>query len=388
MTGNFIVFIGSYGFERNDVLKTLRQNGYKIAVVGQIDINNADIFIQENLENKETIIRKVLELSQREKIAAVISFLDQGVGLASYLSSILGLKGNTSRATLLSRNKYLCRLLMSNNPKIPMPKFEIIEEIDNLNANIFSNSNLVLKPIEGGGSKGVVKINKENFSKDKINFLKNKTCILEEFIDSDYEVSVEVLVNNYEINILGIHEKVATKQEPFLEEIFILDSPKINEIIKRKLGEAVDEIVRVMDYKNGGMHIEFLVKKNNVFLIEVNGRIGGMYVAENIYHKKNINIIEGLINIFLDKPLNLDSIENVGYFGFRTIYAKKIGVIQDIEGIDEIKQEKGTILVKERLKKGDEIKEIASDYVSHVLKKDMNYHSLKEKLKECNIVVK
>lgn len=383
----YIVFIGSYGFERNETLKEIRKN-YKIVVVGEKNLYNADIFINENLKNEKIIVNHVIKLATKVNIVAVISFVEDGLILAYKISSLLNLKRNTYKAAFLSKDKYLTRLIMSKENNIRIPKFDLINIFNLKNEFLkFDVKKVVIKPIDGSGSKNVYKVDENNvYEIDK--FLKHKflnnntTFLMEEFIESDYEISVEVLVNDYEYTILGVHKKESTQTHPFLEEVFILDHP-ITKSIYGDIQFQVDQIIKTMNFKNGGMHIEFLVKEEKVYLIEVNGRIGGVFVAEMIHQKYGVNIIEGVIKVFLSEKPNVKKRESNFFYGTRVIFAPKEGKINKIRELNK----KNPIMIKRRLKEGDEIKNIASDYVAFIMKKNENIKELEKDLKGNEFII-
>lgn len=146
---------------------------------------------------------------------------------------------------------------------------------------------LVIKPYDFGGSGGVylaytkdealekLRLSKELINTYKDSFkIKGDKFLIEEFIDSEEEISVEVLCLKNSYKSLSITEKYLN-QRPFFSEMAHLVPSHRNE--NKALHDLAHKACKALGISLGIAHVEIKIKDDKAYIIEVGARTGGWY---------------------------------------------------------------------------------------------------------------
>ncbi len=131
----------------------------------------------------------------------------------------------------------------------------------------------IIKPINGTGSRGIIKINTKA---DIFNYfpenLENNTLIIEEFIDGK-EFSVEVISEKGKHYLLAITEKYINNSN-FIEQGHVVPA-NISTNDFNQISEYVLKVIAALGIKDGPTHTEVMLTKNGPVIIETHPRNGG-----------------------------------------------------------------------------------------------------------------
>ncbi len=139
---------------------------------------------------------------------------------------------------------------------------------------------IFIKAVAGGGGKGIrIAYSEEDFMKQFIAArteagasFHNPEVYLEKMIVNPRHVEVQVLGDKHG-NYLYLGERDCTIQRRRQKLIEETPSPKVNESVRKKLGNCAVDIVRAAGYHSAGT-VEFLLdQKGNFYFMEVNTRI-------------------------------------------------------------------------------------------------------------------
>ena len=293
-----------------------------------------DEFLKINIVDKEEVLKKAREY----KIDVILtSATEQGNVTACWVGEQLGLNTNTYETALNTTNKKRMKeLLFKNNIRTAF--YEIIKKNDTIN---FDSSAYVVKPYDSSAGRGLSYIdNKEDLSvaiKKALSYSNKNEVIVEEYIEGK-QYSIETLSCNFTHQIIAINEEFIREIPNIIETKHIIPAKCDKEIIK-KIGNIVHKVLNLFNITFGACHIELKIKDNEVYIIELASRTGGMR-SEMIMLAYGINYSQGLLteiklsrnnivqcNFIIDYNSYLDYLEyksNPMYTIFQPIRIEKV----------------------------------------------------------------
>jgi biotin carboxylase len=175
------------------------------------------------------------------------------------------------------------KALSSKN--IPCPRFCFYEKDNFLNDECLEFP-LIVKPTDRSGSRGVTKVNSiVEANKAILKALDNsinKRVIVEEFIQSDREFSVEFISYNGIHYPIVITDKVTTR-EPFFVEIAHHQPANIPNEIAEKIYKVTIDVLNALQINNGASHTEvYLLDSDEIRVVECAGRMGGELIGSHM----------------------------------------------------------------------------------------------------------
>lgn len=308
----------------------------------------------------------VLEIAQKCKPDAVIPLNDVGVVTASYVSSKLNLAGLSEKSAILCTDKEMMSRTWTEKG-IPYPKSRVASSKEDIIKSIYEvGFPCILKPAKGvgGGSRGVIMVNSESEIEKAIDFTHSfyadKTTLIERFIVSESEHSVEVLVDNNDIEIIAISDKIKSDL-PYRVDKCVIYPSNLSEIEICQLKKTIKSAIKSLEINVGSVHVEVAKFNKKFVLFELGARCGGGGTSDPIVpFITNIDLFVEQINLLLGKKLKLNfdnngKINKACNFHFIT---PKPGEIKNIEGIEEIKKNDKVLDFSFFKQKGDVIQTV------------------------------
>ncbi|MAW33545.1 MAG: hypothetical protein CMK56_03955 [Proteobacteria bacterium] len=301
---NNILILGANEIQSNSI-KHIKSLGYRTIVCDRNKnspgIKYADKFIEEDFKNKEKLLKLVLN----ENINYIFPFNDIGVLTANFLSDKLNLPSNGYLNSLKQVMKFRMRKACQRHG-ITQPYFFLINRLEDIYDKLDTvKFPFILKPnFSGGGSRGVIKVNKYeeiessySFSR-KYDLNKEKSVLLEEFI-SGIEIAIEGISNSYnDFHILTTSrkKKANTESRIDMEINYPFDKYTFN---KQNILMQCKNILFALGHKKGLFHIELKIDKDNqIYFIESGSRGGGGEILSSIIPlMTDIDIIKSQIDI-------------------------------------------------------------------------------------------
>lgn len=166
----------------------------------------------------------------------------------------------------------------------------------------FLNFPLILKPIDGYASRGVVKADTlsdlENFVEETSSFSSDASIVVEEFIDGR-EFNAEGVCYQGKVEIYAIVEKV---RDPFPRTVEMghIVPPDITPGEEIIIVKTITSAVLAMGMDNGAFNAEIKIHQGKGYVIEVNGRLAGDFIVSHLL-KPTIgqDMEEAVVNISL-----------------------------------------------------------------------------------------
>lgn len=295
--------------------------------------------------NYERSVRTALSLARMYNIKAIPSFTEIDIELVALICEALNLPGLTPVAAQRSRNKYAMKKALSTYPNL-LPKYELVRTYKDMQFAIEKiGYPAILKPTGASGSSGIFELRNQHDllksfqelqkiaqpSFDAVFRQYGSEFIMEEYLDG-HEFSVEGLIHNKNIYIIGVTDKWTTTQFHIeYQHIFpsCLSADAIDDIKEKTV-----LICKTIGLNYCAFHLEAKWTSNGFRFIEIAARpAGGNIGTHIIFPATKINLFRELINISLDHQPKLTSNKFL-CSGIRFILAKNAGTLHYFDGLD------------------------------------------------------
>ena len=319
----------------SEIIKSGIRHGYKVIFL----CSNLDKYTNLNLDqfsNFEIIITDTSSLEQiittikniknsMEDIFGILSLSDSYIEIASKVAEYFNLTSSNSESIEIIRDKGKVRELFKNYEFSIDNK--IIYDIEDLKE--WGTFPVISKSINGTGSIDVkVSLNKDELYKEVKMMLSKYGEVLIEKYETGNLISHELLVQDGKVLSLGFTNRILG-HIPYFVEVSYSFPYSLDFQEKQKIEQYSGTIISLLGYRNGALHIEYILTDNGPRLIEINGRLGGGMLGSMISKSFGIDIYDCIINIFCDKenfkPGNLLPIKA---YSTTVIYSTKEGELQ------------------------------------------------------------
>jgi biotin carboxylase len=243
--------------------------------------------VRVDLDNPETALATLIEFAKPRRLAAVIGADDATAELASRLAAHLGLPHNAPQAARFARRKDLARARLAQ-AGVAVPRHWRIDLTRALAPQIEPvEYPCVAKPVAMSASRGVIRADTpaellqacariERILADEAPGEERSYLLVERFIPG-FEVAVEGLLTNGELEILAIFDKPDPLDGPFFEETYYITPTRLGAATQGALRTAVVDACRAYGLVHGPIHAECRVNDRGVWVLEIAARtIGGL----------------------------------------------------------------------------------------------------------------
>lgn len=217
-----------------------------------------------------------------------------------------------------------------------------LEEIKNYQNNI--QFPVVIKPFIGAHSRAVQMVNNQkelnkaikvlnrHFKSQKTELMTqgNNKILIEEYIDGKQLTPICYVDKKGRVTILSYHDIVKSRDlgQDNMQILYRTTPSKYPNYITEKIKYVLQKIVKASNLKSTFLDPEFIVKKNKVYLIEVNVRAGG-FRYEAMKYAFGINIDQLSINLALGKEI-IDDFQFIKNCTAAEVWEENSGVIKSI----------------------------------------------------------
>ena len=232
----------------------------------------------------------ILKIAKEEKIDGIVTAgTDVAVITIGKVCDELGLSGLSFEAAQIAANKLLMKtkyeeygVRTARFRQVSLDCSDIIKEIDSLNFP------LIFKSVDSSGSRGIVRVDSVDEFDTALNEVKCNTrsdyFIIEEFIEGE-EFGAQAFVYNDEIKFIIPHGDYVFQGNTGVPighfAPYDLDSTIVDDT-KTQLNKAI----KAMGLNNCAINADFILKDNQVYVLEIGGRSGATCLAElvSIYY--------------------------------------------------------------------------------------------------------
>lgn len=350
-----ILILGA-GLWQVPYLRKAKEMGLRVCATDWSDtpegIKYVDVFKSISVRDRAQSLSFAIE----NKVDAIFTNSDVAVPTAAYIAELLGLPCYTQRQAEVATNKYQMRNFIKS-VGLQVPEYYLCHSQDELLEKYrLLNKKAIVKPVDNCGSRGVYIVENEtelqSVSQDVFDNSFSGEILLEEFMKGE-ESSVEVLVENKKIAILGWCRKIKSP-EPYRYDMQLDYFPNASKEENQQVLEMVDTLVTGLEYKNGIMHIEFMWTSTGLKIIEFALRGCGSNVITHLMPKlRGFDIMQYLIKKSLGEDMPIQLTKNL--FGTLRFIIPHEGVVKSITGIEQVINVEGLIDFHTDLKKGYKI---------------------------------
>ncbi|MFD2171971.1 ATP-grasp domain-containing protein [Tumebacillus lipolyticus] len=337
-----------------------------------------DVMIPTDLFDLDTLRQHVAEIEKETPIGGFMC----GIGTfhngslvgsnVSILAEERGLVSQNSDAVFRCNNKFLTRDAL-RAAGVPTVDFGMAtdEETARVHASRIGYP-VILKPVNGAASHMIVKCSNEeelvSKFRDAMERLPNSTnkgsyesahsypdrsgtvvhfdpmtsMLVEKYIPGR-EASVEMMITEDEYIPLLVHDKVtmSERERCFYEHLLVVPPQRFTQEEEQEMKDYAVAVAKAVGLKNSFSHVELRYGDDGMGpqLLEINPRIGGMWVQESI--KALVGIDPQPIHVkMMDGTFTAESEYKSSdeIHAMFTIYPPHSGLLEKVDGLEELKQ--------------------------------------------------
>jgi biotin carboxylase len=389
-----------------DAKRFADEHGMKLAVVdskeqraNSIGLVPDDHFIEGNVDdhsaaNEAAILDKVEAWAKGRSVALTQSFLNQYALLAAKIGERIGSKSDPVAGVEAAHDKALSgEALQKNAPHITgmTKKIDSAEQARASFAEVAGPGGMVvIKPVRGGGSEGVV-VDVDSPEKaaqvwtqvDK--FLRDFMKLPDAGHSNLDQYPGIVMMRQYvgpEIDAEFVTRK-GPEGKPVVDFFMVSDNPPMDKpyavekgatfpsqlapSIWGEIREAGLLALEAHGLSEGNAHIEFIVDPKGPMVLELNKRMGGLFVKPMVEVATGFNLVEGALRAYLDLRPKPYTHPDFTLEVRMALPPKTPGIIEKIEGLEHARGLPGVDRVVELMKAGDAIRSVDQDMFAYPL---------------------
>lgn len=293
-----IISLGGNYFQMTAV-KAAKKLGYYVIDVDYLPNNIAHQYADEYINVSTLDKEAVLKVAEEKKIDGIISFAsDVSAPTAAYVAEKMGLPTNSYDTVMKMTRKDLFHPFLKKNG-FYVPKTSSINSEDDI-YQFFNEveGEIILKPVNASGSKGISRITEKQQIREAYKTAKEYdregVLVAEEFVYRDgYQIAGDAFVVDGRIAVFGLaneHFDIDCNPLVPIGESF----PAV--LTEEKIERARDEIQRaltLLKFKNGAVNLDFMfTDKGEVFIIELAPRNGGNLITDAIKYGNDIDLAQ------------------------------------------------------------------------------------------------
>lgn len=331
-------------------IKRAKELGYYTVVCDYLPDNPgqyvADSFHLVSTTDKEAI----LNVAKAEKINGIVAYSsDPAAPTAAFVANQLRLPGLNYEKVCHFCKKQLFRQYLNehgfNTPKslkVNLPYDITTIDLDALTFPI------IVKPTDSSGSKGVTVLENieglESALKYAEQYSRNKTIIIEEFIQRDHPhvIEAEIFAINGEVKSWGLINSIRDwNTNPLLPAgySYPLDLPEERIAIVQN---EVQRLVKSLGTPSGAFNIEMIIdQSNHLYFLDAGPRNGGNMLPEFISMISGKDIVGATIKNAVGYTGNLDVAldgKSGGNWGLVVLHADRDGIFDSVKYSQEADQ--------------------------------------------------
>lgn len=334
-----ILVVGAGTHQVPGILKLKEKGHYVIAVDGDADAEGKDIadeFYVVDIKNPEAIL-SLLAKNDHKVDSAMCFSTEIALRTVAEINERLGLVGLNRKEVLVATDKAAQREVL-NKSGLPTPGFKEFRKGDDLKALDSLRIPVVVKPTDNAGSRGVTIVREKGDLTYVINeSLKeskyDSKVVVEEFVPG-LEFTVEALIIDGEVNILGISEKKKPINNFTVSVELFYNSPFV-EAHREEIEAVIKPFLINCGFDNTITHTEVIYSyiDHLFYVVETTVRSGGFHIFDKILPAiTRLDIIGITIDTLLGKKPRLGKVEKrPGILGF---FYNNFGVIKRISIVD------------------------------------------------------
>jgi biotin carboxylase len=201
----------------------------------------------------------------------------------------------------------------------------------------------VLKPVALAASRGVIRANNVDeltLAAARIQVLlaraglreaeERETILVEEFIPG-FEVAVEGMLTQGELEILTIFDKPDPLDGPYFEETYYITPSRLEAPVQRALRETISSACAAYGLREGPIHAECRINGEGVWILEVAARTIGGLCGRLLRSSTGLSLEELVLLHAVGERPEINS--ETGGAGVLMIPIPQAGILRRVEGV-------------------------------------------------------
>ena len=239
-----------------------------------------------------------------------------------------------------------------------------VEDIDSITDITYP---VLTKPVDNSGQRGIyVCTTKEELKKlyaESLDFSATKNVMIEEYVQGDYTVMFYTIQNGY-VTLATMSDKPVygnfENNLPKLPMGYFLPSKYVS-LAREIMVPKVQSFVSHLGLKNGVIGIEAVVKDNDIYVFEMQFRLGGMRHHNFVQKENGMDLLEMLVRFSLTGKFEGWDASMCDNAMFKNCYCSlnvliKPDTVDKIEGLDEVLKMPEIYASTQMLYEGDVVK--------------------------------
>lgn len=323
-----------------ELIKQLQQRGYYTILVDYLDNPVAKPYADLHVQVSTMVPEEVLKVAKQYDVDLVMTAcVDQANITACYVAEKLGLTKPYSYKTAVNiTNKVHMKEAMLAHG-VPTTKFIAVND-ETILSDIDLKYPLIVKPVDSYGTSGVKRVNNlkelEICLKQVQNTSRSGRALIEEYFFGT-EVSAYTIVKNHVANVIMISERLSVSEgeEQVLKCYATVTPPNISSAAIEKIKDAATKIAEAFELDNTPLHVQVLVNKDEIDIIEFAARVAGGISYKTVKCNTGMDMISAAIDSYSENSIQLTNHCPEKYYAVNLVYAKN-GVFDHVEGIDKL----------------------------------------------------
>ncbi len=281
---NILVF--GAGALQVPLIEAVKRHGFNPVVVSLNPEEPGMLIVRDKVIDDFCDEQRMLECAQKYNVKGVVTDqTDLPVRSIAFVCDKLGLPSIGYETACLFTDKYRmrekCREL-----GIKTLKYQLVSNVEEAESFFRKlNSSVILKPINNQGSKGVYSATNLQELREKYKlaqkYSRKEPILIEEFVKGQELVVEGIAVDGFVDNLICGDTFYFNIPDAFSARQRIFPSRKDSQIVEKTL-TLNKKIISGFSLKRGITHAEYIIKDDEVFLIEIAARGGGVYISSDI----------------------------------------------------------------------------------------------------------
>ncbi len=292
-------------------------------------------------------LKTIIEFCKEKEVIGVINRMDYYEKLHGELVDFFQIPGPSFHAVDQVSNKANLHQLMEDlNLQLFRPRTIVCQltEVQSLLKSV--QFPVIIKPFAGAHSRGVYKLDQASDFDGAYSYLydhfkneyaieqldkEDKTVLIEEFLPGRQVTPICYIDKKYKVNFISLVKLVNARDvgQDHYQIIYRTTPSNARENIQQKMRFILQKIVRGSRLKETFLDPEFFVHKDNVYLIEINVRMGG-FRQELAMPAFDIDLQKMIAQLALRQEVE-DQFNAVGSATACEIWEPKSGIIKKLK---------------------------------------------------------